>query len=145
MVKNVTLGEIEVKTVSFSERGNEGRCRYIVGTDGMDYCDFLRTYNGGEVQHKRATGVELDGFGKAFFMVYVEDCFDPPVAIVRADNAQDAEEAFVDALPWAHISEPDLKDYSEDDDSLSYGPSGQPYDSSSVMIREVRLVAIEGV
>lgn len=90
---------------------------------------------------KGCVGVHLDDSGSKFYAIWVEDCFDPPIAIVRADHEQDALDTFVDKLDWAHVSEPDLADYTED--QLSYGPNGQPYDGESIGMLEVKLVRIE--
>ena len=128
----IELGTVKVRWAKFSDGHNE----YVVGLDGVP-CWERQTIAGTDNQ---ATGINLDdSIYDRFFMVYVADCAFPPIAIVRMDNEQEAEEEFVDQLDWAHIKEPDLADY--DPDSLSYGPSGQPYDSSEVMVREVRLVA----
>ena len=134
--KTLTIGTVE--NAKFAVFADDGGNRYAV------HAEELRDW---EIDEKlgfhadRATGVNLEDsiYGK-FYLVYVADCAFPPLAIVRSDNEQDAEEEFIDALDWAHISEPDLADY--DEDSLNYGPHGQPYDSSEVMVREVRLVSV---
>ncbi len=139
--KTICLTDIEVNAMIFQSPGNPKHF-YVVGRDDMDFLDFMKKYCVGDQDAKRATGVELDGTGKHFWMVHVEDCFDPPIAIVRADSLCDAEDAFTDALNWAHITDPnDLKDY--DEDNLHYSPSGVPYDIESVMIREIKLHGIE--
>ncbi|MFO0964632.1 MAG: hypothetical protein U0793_03465 [Gemmataceae bacterium] len=140
MNKFIELPNVKAKAVHFQSPFAKNH-RYVVLAEKMDYLEFLRTYNQGPVECKAATGVNLDGCEERFFMVYVEDCFDPPIAIVRADSEQDAEELFVDELPWAHITEPDLNDY--DPETLVYGPSGQPYDSESVRVHPVRMVHVE--
>jgi hypothetical protein len=63
---------------------------------------------------KRATGVALNECGARFYLMYVEDCFDPCLAIVRADNESEAVETFLDALDWCDIDAPDLADYTEE-------------------------------
>jgi hypothetical protein len=60
------------------------------------------------------------------------------VAIVRADNEQDAEELFVQELPWARLSGERL-----DEDDVGIGPNGEFYDQEAVRIHEVRLVHID--
>lgn len=139
-----TLGEISIRSASFVWKEDKDNLhRLIVGIDDMDYLDFLRRYNSTNVQHKRCKGINLDGSEKLFFAVYVEDCFDPPIAVVRASGASEAEERFADELDWAHISDVDLKDYEEEPSSLSWNSDGKPYDTSGIMIRELRLLCIE--
>lgn len=125
------LGTVSVKWAKFSD----GHTDYIVGLN--DIPSWERSKIAG--CDNSATGVNLDdSIYSKFYLVYVADCAFPPLAIVRSDNEQDAEEEFIDALDWAHIKEPDLADY--DPDHLCYGPSGQPYDGSEVMVIEVNLV-----
>lgn len=154
-VKKTTfvLGDVEVKAVHFSAdpAGQDGTF-YVVLPDGDrsagawdDYPDLPG------MRFKRATGLCLDDStaGNHFWLVYVDDCYDPPVAVVRAKHVEDAIDAFVDELPWAHMSEEDyadlVKDYGEERaaDMVGWGPSGQIYDSERVMIREVFPVRVD--
>ncbi len=135
--KPLTLSlELSPKALIF-KRSLDAQHEYVVLTCDMDYLDFMKKYPNG----KRAEPVELDETWDEFWLVYLADCFDPPLAIVRAKNEQDAEEAFVDNLDWAHVKEPDLADY--DEDSLSFGPHGQPYDGSQIHVEQVILVGVE--
>lgn len=66
-----------------------------------------------------------------WFAFYVEDCFDPPIWLVRADSWESAYDDFVDALP-----ETDLGDLDEDqrNELESTGDlSGYTYDSSGLL------------
>lgn len=100
--------------------------RIVVGRDDMDYIEFIKRYDSAKYQHTRATGINLeDGDGK-FFLVYVSDCFDPPLAVVRAANAGDAEDWFIEELAWADIPEADLKDYNIFPDGDPAGEGKEP-------------------
>jgi len=143
------LGEIEnVKAVVFESPVDPIYC-YVCGVGDMDYLEWLnfkeelRPYE----DAKRATAVNLDGVEKRFFLVWVQDCMDPPMAIVRADHEADAIDWFVDVLSWAHLDEVDLKDYIVEkavdgkdpvySDNLGFGSSGQMYDNESLMVKEI--------
>jgi hypothetical protein len=139
-MKTISLSNVEAKAIHF-ESPFDPKHRYIVLAEDMDFLAFMKKYCVGDMDAKKATGVEMGNGNDDWYMVYVENCFDPPIAIVNAENEQDAEEAFVEALPWSHITEPDLKDY--DPETLHYGPSGQPYDAEQVMVRQIKLVLIE--
>ncbi len=109
----------------------------------MSWDDFRARYVWGEKwgrKVKRATGVCLGDYER-YFLVWYEDRHDPSVAIVCAKNESEAEEWFVEELDWSHLDELAVKDYEPDD--LHFGPSGQPYDSEGVKVREVRLIHVE--
>ena len=142
------FGEMNnVIAVVFESPFNSEHC-FVCGVDDMDFIVWL-TYKDGlhpYTDAKRATGVNLDGVEKEFYLVWVQDCMDPPVAIVRADNVSDAIDEFVEELTWAHLDELAAKDYIEEgtdgkdlkySDSLGIGPSGQMYDSESLMVMDI--------
>ena len=136
MADHITLPAVKARAVHFANVHNANE-RYVVFPRWLTSVDIL--HDG--IKCRQATGVNLEGAGARFFLVYVEDCFDPPVAIVRADNEQDAEEWFVQELPWARLSEGRLKDLHEDD--VGIGPNGELYDQGAVRIHEVRLAHID--
>jgi hypothetical protein len=153
--KLLTIGELLAQAAIFQSPFAKNYF-YVVGRDDMDYLEFMQRYDTGDKQHKRATGLALDDSGERFFLLCVADCFDPPVAIVRARNESDAYETFVDELAWAHITdENDLKDYlkpasewerpdcPEYVDSLSFNCNGVPYDGEGIQMQEVKLYAVE--
>lgn len=53
------------------------------------------------VNTKRCDYAEFDGYGSRFFLCYVADCFDPPMAVVRADDVNEAVDIFVDKFEYA--------------------------------------------
>jgi hypothetical protein len=120
----------------------------------MDFLEWLNKYDSSK--YKQATGVNLGEDFPNFYMVYVEDCFDPPVAIVRGESAEDALDTFIDELTWAHMSDEDveeaIQDHAEkgksasmDDppDWVTYSSGGQAYNSESLMIRDIKLYSVE--
>ncbi len=137
----IAIGDVSARAAHFVALNGNPNHRYIVFADKPDFVAFLQTYNDGKWESKQATGVNLDSSDKRFFMVAVSDCYDPPIAIIRADNECEAEGWFADELTWAHISEPDLADY--DDESMSYNSSGVPYETDNIVIWEVRMTHIE--
>jgi len=107
-----------------------------------EYSTWLERHESFPGQYvKYATPVAFGEGGDKWFVVAVADCFDPPVAIVRATDEYTAEEYFIDELMWAHVDETDLKDY--DEDSLRYNSSGIPCDVSQVNIHRVYLRYME--
>lgn len=69
----------------------------------------------------------------------IQDCFDPPVYIVRASSWEEAYETFIDwQVDQLKIEEADLKDY--DEGSLHYSSNGVPVDTESVYGVQVRLI-----
>ncbi len=138
------LGTINILHAVFQSPTVPNR-RYVVGAEHMDTLAFLNAFNNGPAQHQKATGVNMDGEGK-FFLCYVEDCFDPPVAIVRGENAADAEERFVDECEWAQVSDDDMDAEREDADNdstgYSYTGNGTRYDGETIKVYEVRCLSI---
>ncbi len=138
------LGTIEILHAVFQSPISE-RTRYVIGCESMPSETFLNVFPNGQHQHQKATGVNIDGDGK-FFLCYVEDCFDPPCAIVRAEDAADAEERFVDECEWAQVSDADMDEEREDADNdetgYSYTGNGTRYDGETIKVYEVRCLTI---
>src|ERR1035438_7732903 len=125
--KQITLGEISVSALVFSM----GDVCYVVGRESMDYIDFMMQYDQGPNRTHRAIGLNMDSTDTNFWAVWVDDCFDPPIVIIRADHEGNAEEIFADELDWAHINEVDLPDYlsgdkeQQDSEYLNFNSKGQ--------------------
>lgn len=130
----------------------KARSRYIVLAERLDYLEFQSRYHwSGWPEVKQCTPVNIGGNSdrERFFVVYCADCFDPPMAVVQAENESDAEEWFVSELPWSHYS-PVESYFTEaelnkalDDGTAGIGPSGEVYDSQAVQMFEVFLVHVE--
>lgn len=83
-----------------------------------------------------------------WFAFWEEDCFEPPIWIVRAESFEQAYEDFVDALPAA-----DLEDLDEDQRAMVEGggnlPDGYTFDSQgalkhteTIQGREIELIEV---
>ena len=137
----MTIGELDnVKATLFTWDKSDKATFLVIESDRSDYLDFCKRYGHSDTA-KRAEGLEFDGRGKLFFAVFVQDCFDPPLCVVRADNGCEAEEIFVNAKDWADVSETDAKDYPEE--HLHATDRGTMYDPQSVSVREVFLKRID--
>ncbi len=138
--------DLNVKARALHFRENDQSPEYVVFPEGpVDHYAFMTAFNWSQkdskILYRQATGVNLDGTEERFFMVFVADCFDPPIAIVRADNESDAEEGFYEELPWADVEEADVKDF--DVDTLVWSSRGKWVDTNGIQIRETRLVHVE--
>lgn len=61
-----------------------------------------------------------DWYGRGY-LVWVEDCFDPPIFFVEADSEQDAIEEFVSNDATKHMCAIEFKDYGDYGHSVSDG------------------------
>jgi len=94
----------------------------------------------------RLSGFVDEGSGEHLFVFVVVDCAFPAYDLVRADNFEDAYEAYVDwAATHRHITieEPDLKDYKEED--LHYTSNGVPVDTETLTGWEAVFLRAEGI
>ncbi len=142
--KYITISDIKARAMLFEtseyHSPTEADTTYVVESEPLEWTEFHEEYDVGSTRAKQCQGINLDGDGD-FFLVYVDDCFDPPLCIVRADHAQDAEALFASETDYALIEEPDLEDF--DEENISLDDNGRPYDSESIMIREVRLIRVD--
>jgi len=84
----------------------------------------------------------VDDTDGSFFACCVVDCFDPPVAIIRARSFESAYETFCDEFSaWMEVSETNADDYPEDE--REYSASGVHIDTSGVHITPITLVRID--
>ena len=88
-----------------------------------------------------------DSDDERWFIFYVEDCYSPPMTLVRARSWEEAYEIYID---WAaehrglEITEDARKDYEGPDGLVcSYTSNGVPVDTKSIQGFEVRLERIE--
>lgn len=135
----MNIGEMTgVSSVTFSSDKGGAGALYVVTNGETDFFKF-REQHGHDA--KKADGINLDGSEARFFLVFVEDCFDPCVCIVRADNGSEAEEKFTDVKDWADVSEADRADYSED--KLQWSGRNTWFDSEGIVVREVFPLSIQ--
>ncbi len=115
----ITLPDVEATAVVFSGF-SRGRT-YVVTADQIDTLAFWAKY-GQDAQQISAKSAYLSDYGKRFFAFYVADCFDPPIAIIRADSWESGYEIFCDEFSdWMKIDDSDLLDYVECDSCQDKG------------------------
>jgi hypothetical protein len=147
------LGSVKIMSAIF-RRGND---YFFCGPALSEYLKCTDRYASERI--KEATPLNMDSSDEddGFWLLCVQDCFDPPIAIVRASHADEALEIFVDELDWAHISDEDLKDYEDTDsyvdgkplvyrefsENVNWNNSGQAYDSEGIYMCQVKLHSIE--
>ena len=83
------------------------------------------------------------------FVAFSADCFDPPLYFVFADSWEEAYETACDDMPGIRIDAESLKDYEikqKDgtiDHQCDWTSNGQPIDTESLQVHELRLTRIE--
>lgn len=136
----MVLGTIKVKALYFLIQSPFSKT-FIVGADELSESDFMTKYCSGSERAERACGIKFDDeFGTKFFMVFVSDCFDPPIAIVRAENENDAIEYFVQNKNWTHVPPDEIN---ENDDNISWSDNGIAYRNDNINVHEVKLTIVE--
>lgn len=148
--KVIELNEVKASAVGFTyadDKGADVRALFVVEAEESDWQTFRTRYG---FDAKRAEGVDLEEWGGRFFLCYVENCFDPCVCVIRAENASEAEERFTDEKDWADVGEEDLKEANPADpnelwlhDNISWTARGTYYSREMVCIRELRMVRVD--
>lgn len=148
-------GDIEAEAIVFQSPFANHHFYVVVSTKAKDRNWLVKLVK--EAQYKKefkgaAAHLNLNGCEGKFFMVYVEDRYDPPICIVRADSETEAEKWFVDELAWSHLEEADLKDHLKPEDeregendyseSVGWNSNGQPYLQENICVREIKLHSI---
>lgn len=144
-MKQIELGTIKATAVVFQSPFNPKHF-YVVRAEKMDYLEFMKQYCVGDVDCKQADGVNFDNYldNGTFFMCYSEDCFDPPVAIVRADDVEEAIDLFVDECEWARMSDEDVEERDKDGLGETVGWTGMnKYDNETMQCRSIKLYRVE--
>lgn len=139
------LDGIRAKALHFESPFNP-RHRYVVLAGGMDYADFLSRYNSGvfgPVECRRAEGVNIERHERGFFLCYIEDCSDPPCAVVRAGRACDAIDAFIDAFEWTRMDVETVEERDGHGETVGFTRRGHAYDAEPMACHQVRLVHVE--
>lgn len=145
------VGSVEFDYLVFRWRGHE----LIVGADGMENDKFEERF-GPYARRVNYIYESYDGI-TSFFVVYQEDCYDPPLTVVRARCVEDAIDNFVDntGIADVRISDEDLKDFCDCDDktgivdpdslveTIRCTGSGNNYNSDSMMVSEAKLLRAE--
>lgn len=129
----IEIESIEVVSAVFQRIHDDSKHRYVIGAIESN-C---------ETKHCDYAG--LDGYGKRWFACLIADCFDPPMAIVRADNEGEAIDIFVDAFEYARLTDEQVKDIEKDsegdqdlfDEQCSMSGDGYWYDAERMSMFEV--------
>lgn len=140
--KTINIGEIDnARELIFADPHGNPNHRYVLQPTGIneDYLAFITRFPKYDV--KRTTEYYIDDTSGKWFACYNVDCFDPPMAIIRAGSWESAYEAFCDEFSqWLEVDASDAKDYPED--SRNYNASGVHIDTDNVQIHELRLLAV---
>lgn len=104
-----------------------------------DYLSTLQRFPNHSI--KRTTHCYIDDPEGLWFACYNVDCFDPPMAVIRARTFEQAYEIFCDEFSdWLKVDEADAVDYPED--ARNYNNSGVHIDTDNVQIRPMHLVSL---
>ena len=88
------------------------------------------------------TPVNFDSDGARFFLCYAEDCFSPPLFVVRADDESEALDALVSAHCQTFELDADAVAEREADglgETVGYTDTGLAYDSETLRLRPLTL------
>jgi hypothetical protein len=140
-MKTISLVDVEALALVF----DAGKPHTYVVCDEPDTLKFWERF-GHDAKRIPVDSAHVSDYGKGYFAFWVEDCFDPSVAIVRADSFEDAYETFCDEFSdWLKIDESDLPDYTDeetDEYTGNYSASGVAIDTEAVNGRELTLLRV---
>lgn len=96
-------------------------------------------------EERKAVGLHLDdqNANAEVWAFFVDDCFDPPFAVVAASNMGEAEEAFLNNFDWADVTEPDLSDYDPEGDNLYWTERGTVASTEEVRAIRCKVLGVE--
>lgn len=135
--KLIDVGEVLARELVFT-RPNSNH-RYLLQVPGVDYLETLNRFPQYDV--KRTSAYYIEDTDGDWYACYNVDCFDPPMAIVRARSFEQAYETFCDEWSdWLKVNDADAGDYPEDD--REYSSSGVHIDTSGVQLYPLTLIAI---
>ncbi len=159
-MKVMNVSDVQAIAAVFNFGGRE----LIVEADreALDTLGFWDRY--GHDCHRAMGHYGLDDYG-SFFVFYVEDCFDPPLYVIRADTFESAYEIFCDEFSrLIAIDDSDLSDYLHEYDCpnrgralteenhedpcscggerLNYSSSGVAIDTEAVQGSEITLLRV---
>lgn len=136
----IDIGEIANARELVFTNGNADH-RYILQPKGTaeDYLSTLKRFPHHSI--KRTSEHYIDDTSGEWFACYNVDCFDPPMAIVRARSFEQAYEVFCDEFSdWLKVDESDAGDYPED--ARNYSGSGVHIDTDNIQIHPLTLVEV---
>jgi hypothetical protein len=134
----ITVSDIQATALIFDWNGR----KVVLDAENLGTLAFWDKH--GQDCHHVTHHANVDDYGKGWFVFYVEDCFAPPLAIIRADSFETAYEIFCDEFErWIRVDETDAADYPEDE--RNYNGNGTHIDTESVQGAEIRLVSVQVV
>lgn len=145
----------QVKAAYFRLYEND-KTPYIAVREDMTFEEFKKEFGW---DAKRVQGINLDYcHGGEFFLVYVSDCFDPPLTVIGANGGFDAQMCFIEETEYALIPEEDHSDFEEDDpdgeaeegktarqpsDYVYFDSQGRWHDTEQIIVRRVQLIRLD--
>lgn len=150
----MNIGEIEnakVLIFRFADNGRPNHFYFASDDTSLDWCAFYKKYGPTlppDADYKSVSGVANMDDGWPFWAVYVADCYDPPIAIVRAENESDAIDVAVDAFSWLQVDADmyggqDEFDKALDDGTVGMADGGLCYDAEQIQVRPMKLYRVE--
>lgn len=137
----IDIGEVDAATELVFTQGGNVNHRYVLQPKGAtdDYLALITRFAKYDV--KRTTEHYIDDTSGKWFACYNVDCFDPPMAVIRARSWETAYEVFCDEFSdWLKVDDVDAVDYPEDD--RQYSGSGVHIDTDNVQIHELQLITV---
>lgn len=135
----IDIGTVDARELIFGQPDDTRR--YVLQAPGVeeDYLDFIGRYAAYDV--KRTSHYYIDDTEGQWFAFYNVDCFDPPLAIIRARSFESAYEVFCNEFEhWLKVNETDLADYPEEE--RNYNDNGTYIDTDNVQGHELHLLSI---
>lgn len=139
-VTTIDIGTVNGARELVFTQGKDDR-RYILQAPGAetDYLEVLHRFSAFQV--KRTTHFYIDDTDGEWFACYNVDCFDPPMAVIRARSFESAYEVFCDEFAdWLRVDEADADDYPEEE--RNYNGNGVHINTDNVQIYPMRLIAV---
>lgn len=144
----LSLSDLPIVAAVFASPLDPQEHRYVASE--MTHDEFRARYADIDYAHdyRLCTPVNMDAGpirGDLFFMCYCEDCMSPPVAIVKADDIEEAIDMFVETCEWAQMSEEDAAEREADGLGETVGMTGQGvrYDNETIHIRPIQLMRVD--
>ena len=139
-MKTIDAGTIDAIELVFAASldANDDR-RYILQAEATDYMETLNRFPAHQI--KRTTEHYIDDTEGKWFAFYNVDCFDPPMAVIRAKSFETAYDVFCDEWErWLKVDDIDAADYPED--NRSYNGNGTHIDIEAVQGNELFLLSV---
>src|SRR3954468_7216820 len=137
-MKTIDIGTVSAATELVFTQANSDT-RYILQSDKRDYLETLQRFPHHSI--KTTTEHYIDDTDGEWFACYNVDCFDPPMAIIRARSFETAYEVFCNEFEkWLAVDDISAADYPEDD--RNYNDNGTHIDTDGVQLHPLTLVSV---